>query len=308
MGYDSSMLLGVAFLVALARGFNTHNIEFLDCRIAQPTLTTMRETRRLSSLHRLDVRLLAKKKRSVEDNRTAQEAGQAPRKKRVRKKVAKKNSDVVDGEAVEIAEVKNLVRKRKVTRLGAGGSDLDKFISDENVNESLPDFGEIPEFDAEKLAAVQRQDVDVDDGVKGDGGLLDGVFKVQGVIKDLVDPPPKNVKPSDDYFDQGFGLVFKNFVFFLSFAAIVWEIYISFFMERKLPVQTFEQAIVGYGRDVEPFRGGSNSNSGSGGSMEIGSIGAMLGTSTDDRATTDAIAESVFPEIDISQSQQQPRH
>lgn len=305
MGDNLRMLLGVAFLVILVRGFNTHNIEFLDCRIDQPTLTMMRETRRLSSLHRLDVRLLAKKKRSVEDDRAAQgsaaEAGQAPRKKRVRRKVEKKTSDVVGGEAVEIAEVKNLVRKRKVTRLGAGGSDLDKFISDEDVNESLPDFGDIPEFDAEKLAAVQRQDVDVDDGVKGGGGLLDGVFKVQGVIKDLVDPPPKNVKYSDDYFDQGFGLVFKNFVFFLSFAAIIWEIYISFFMERQLPVQTFEQAIVGYGRDVEPFRGGSNS--GSGGSTEIGGVGAMLGTSTDDRATTDATAESVFPEIDISQSQ-----
>ena len=185
----------------------------------------------------------------------------AQRKKRVRKKVKPGPTGVRDGEAVEIAEVEDLIRSRKVSRLG-GAIDVDQFIADEDLGggrESLPDLGDVPAFDSRKReaarAAASMEEGGQVDGSGGGGGGGGGIPKLLNDLfygaKGVLAPEPTNVKYSDDYFDQGFGLVFKNFVYFLSAAAVVWEIYISFFMARQLPVQSVEQALVGYGNAID---------------------------------------------------------
>jgi hypothetical protein len=201
------------------------------------------------------------------------EGGDAPqRKKRVRKRV-QASGKIKEGEAVEIAEVEALVRKRKVSRLGAGPLDVDQFIADEAMGEAaLPDLGDVPAFDAAKKRQMMGSASSA--GGKGEGGGGGGEGEGSGGsdllprllnsafwnTKEILDPAPKNVRMSDDIFDQGFGLVFKNFIYAFSAGLVVWEIYISFFMERQLPVQSIEQALVGYGNPIDGSKPGDAQN------------------------------------------------
>ena len=122
-----------------------------------------------------------------------------------------------------------MVRRRKTSRL-TPGLDIEAFITDDDEAVSsqmkaLPDLDAVPRIASTK---PQRQAEGSGRGGEAAAETSEAAAKAAqllgGIKQVLVPPKSETAKASEDFFDRGIGLFAKNTIFFLSGAAIFWEV------------------------------------------------------------------------------------
>jgi hypothetical protein len=81
---------------------------------------------------------------------------------------------------------------------------------------------------------------------------VERVFKTLGAV---LNPPlaPEKARASDDLFDKGLGLLVKNSVYACCALLVLWEFYLaSPVFDRKVPMLSIEEALVGYPVPAKP--------------------------------------------------------